>query len=261
MPNRLTAHRRKEIASLSRKKHRDRLGQFLIEGVRAVEAAVTAQAPLVDLLVSVDAQAEARVQALLAEVAVPVYVTPERDLARLSDVQTSQGVLAVARARLFPEARLATLETVLALDGVQDPGNVGAVIRTAAWFGIDAVLAGPDTADLFHPKVVRATMGGLWDVHLAQTADLPAQLDYLHEHGFACYGADLQGTPVGAWKPRRPSALVLGSEAHGLAPGVRARLTERIAIAGAPQHAATESLNVAVAAGILVYAWTGGGEA
>ena len=258
MPARLTARRRKEIASLTRKKHRDHLGQFLIEGVRAVEAAVAAGAPLVELLVSETVQAEARVQVLLAEVAVPVYVVPERDLARLSDVQTSQGLLAVACPRLLPEAHLETLDTVLALDGVQDPGNAGAVIRTAAWFGVEAVLAGPGTADLFQPKVVRATMGGLWDVHLAQTADLPAQLAHLRRHGFACYGADLHGTPVQAWRPRRPSVLVLGSEAHGLASGVQTLLAERVCIAGATQRTATESLNVAVAAGILIYAWMGG---
>ena len=257
MPARLTARRRKEIASLTRKAHRDRLGQLLIEGVRAVEAAVAAGAPLVDLLVSDAAQAEARVQALLAEADVPVYVLPERELARLSDVQTNQGVLAAARPRLFPEARLATLDTILALDGVQDPGNVGTVIRTAAWFGVEAVLAAPGTADFFQPKVVRATMGSLWDVHLAQTADLPAQLAHLHEHGFACYGADLDGTPVQTWQPRRPSVLVLGSEAHGLSPAVQTLLAEHVAIAGAIGRAATESLNVAVAAGILVYGWMG----
>ena len=257
MPAHLTARRRKEIASLTRKSHRDRLGQLLIEGVRAAEAAVAADAPLVEVLVSETAQAEARVQALLAEVIVPVYILPERDLARLSDVQTSQGVLAVASPRRFPEARLTSLDTILALDGVQDPGNVGAVIRTAAWFGVDAVLAGPGTADFFQPKVVRASMGGLWDVHLTHTADLPAQLAQLHAYGFACYGADLHGTPVQRWRPRRPSVLVLGSEAHGLTSDVQALLAERIAIAGATERAATESLNVAVASGILVYAWMG----
>jgi len=100
-------------------------------------------------------------------------------------------------------------------------------------------------------------MGGLWDVHLAQTPDLPATLARLREHGFTCYGADLHGTPVQTWTPRRPSVLVLGSEAHGLSPGVQACLAERIAIEGAAARAGTESLNVAVAAGILVYAWMG----
>ncbi len=254
---RLTARRNKEIASLARKKHRDRLGQMLVEGVRAVEAAVASQASLVDLVITEAVQQQARVQALVAQAGVPVYVVPEHVLARLSDVQTSQGVLAVACTRLVPEAHLSALATILALDGVQDPGNVGAVIRTAAWFGVDALLAGPGTADVFQPKVVRAAMGGLWDMHLAQTPDLPALLARLQEHGFACYGADLHGTPVEAWRPRRPSVLVLGSEAHGLSPGVQACLAERVAIAGAAARTGTESLNVAVAAGILVYAWMG----
>lgn len=257
MPASLTARRSKEIASLHRKKHRDRLGQVLIEGVRAVEAAVAARVSLVDVVMAETMQHDARVQAFMAQVTVPVYVVPASVLARLSEVQTSQGVLAVARQTLVPEAHLTTLTTILALDGVQDPGNVGAVIRTAAWFGVEAVLAGPGTADVFQPKVVRAAMGGLWDVHLAQTADLPATLVRLREHGLACYGADLQGTSVHTWMPRRPSVLVLGSEAHGLSPGVQARLAERIAIAGAASRAGTESLNVAVAAGILMYAWMG----
>ncbi|MFQ5569631.1 MAG: TrmH family RNA methyltransferase [Rhodothermales bacterium] len=257
MPDRLTARRRKEIASLARKKHRERLGQMLIEGVRSVEAAVAAGAPLVDLVVTEAAWEDARVQALVNAVEVPVYVVPGQDVARLSDVQANQGLLAVARPRRLAEAQLATLHTILALDGVQDPGNVGTLIRTAAWFGTDAVLAGPGTADVFNPKVVRAAMGGLWDVHMAQTGDLGACLAGLQQHGFACYGADLQGTPVAAWAPRRPSVLVLGSEAHGLSPDVRAHLDERVAVTGASRRVGTESLNVAVAAGILVYQWLG----
>lgn len=259
MPAHLTARRSKEIASLVRKKHRDRLGQVLVEGVRAVEAAVAAQVPLVDLVIAEAAQQTERVQALVAQAGVPVYVVPEATLARLSDVQTSQGVLAVARPSLMDEARLAACQTVLALDGVQDPGNVGAVVRTAAWFGVEAVVAGPGTADLFQPKVVRAAMGGLWDVRLAQTDALPATLARLKAQGMACYGADLQGTPVHTWQPRRPAVLVLGSEAHGLTPAVQALLDERLVIAGADARAGTESLNVAVAAGILVYAWMGRG--
>ncbi len=256
--NRLTARRSKEIASLAKKKHRERLGRMLVEGVRSVEAALAAGAPLVEILVTEAALAKARVQALVEAAGVPVYALAQREMARLSDVQTSQGVLAVARTTRFPESRLATLDAVLALDGVQDPGNVGAVIRTAAWFGADAVLAGPGTADLFNPKTVRAAMGGLWDVRLARTDDLAAALGGLRRHGFACYGADLDGTAAHAWTPRRPSVLVLGSEAHGLSPPVRALLDERVAIRGAPRRAGTESLNVAVAAGILVYAWLGG---
>jgi len=253
----LSNRRSKEIASLARKKYRERLGQLLIEGVRSVEAAVEADAPLVELIVSEAAQEDERVQAFVQAAAVPVHTVSEHDLGKLSDVQTSQGVLAVARIKLLPEDRLSSCPTILALDGVQDPGNVGTLIRTAAWFGARAVLAGPGTADVFNPKVVRATMGGLWDVPLARTDDLATTLTRLQKAGFSCYGADLEGTSAARWTPRNPSVLVLGSEAHGLSPDVQALLDEHIAIQGAPRREGTESLNVAIAGGILVYAWLG----
>jgi TrmH family RNA methyltransferase len=251
----LPERRRKEIASLVRKKYRERLGQFVVEGLRSVQAALDARAPLVELVVADTVQRDARVQALLAQAAVPAFVLPVRAFERLSAVQTSQGTLAVARATPFPAASLAGLQAVLVLDGVQDPGNVGTVMRTAAWFGVDALLAGPGTADYYNPKVVRAAMGGLWDLHLAGTDDLAGSLRRLQAAGFGLYGADLEGTEAAAWQPRRPSALVLGSEAHGLSPGVARVLDERIVIAGASRSLGAESLNVAVAAGILIYQW------
>lgn len=251
----LSTRRRKEIAALARRRDRDRLGQLLIEGVRSLEAAVAAEAPLVEVLLTPATRTDPRVAALLQQVHVPVHVLPEADLARLSAVETSAGVLAVARTRLFPTDQLPTLRTLLALDGVQDPGNVGAVLRVAAWFGLEAVLAGPGTADFFHPKVVRAAMGGLWDVHLTTTEDLPTTLDRLAGEGWHLYGADLHGTAVQDWHPASPAVLVLGSEAHGLSAPVQARLHDRIAIPGHPRRRGTESLNVAVATGILVQAW------
>lgn len=255
MPPVLTARRRKEIASLARKKHRQQLGQMLVEGVRSVEAAILVGAPVVEVVVSENAMKDSRVQAMLQKTEVSVYVLPEREIARLSDVQASQGVLAVTRMPLCSEKELAGAATILALDGVQDPGNVGTLIRTAAWFGIDAVLAGAGTADLFQPKVVRSAMGGLWEVQLAQTTHLSETLMRLQQQGMVCYGADLEGMPASAWQPQHPSILVMGSEAHGLSPQVDAQLDERVAIGGSSHRVGTESLNVAVAAGVLMYLW------
>ena len=253
----LSNRRIKEIASLSRKKYRERLGELLVEGVRSVEAAVEAGAPLVEIVVTEAARADSRVADLMAASRAPVAVVDGGTMDRLSDVQTSQGVLAIARINRLDEGALLHQPTILALDGVQDPGNVGTLIRTVAWFGAGAVLAGPGTADLFQPKVVRAAMGGLWDVHLAQTDDLGTSLSRLQQAGFACYGATMEGVPVQQWQPERPSVLVLGSEAHGLSAKVREVLNACVAIRGAPHRAGAESLNVAVAGGILVYAWLG----
>jgi TrmH family RNA methyltransferase len=262
--------------------------------VRAVASALAAGAPLVDLVVDADGvdadgvgadgvgadarAADPAVQALADRAAargLPVYATDAATLARLADVATSQGVLATVRTdRVDPGALPAYLDRqgrraprLLALDGVQDPGNVGTLVRTAAWFGADAVVAGPGTASLYGPKTVRAGMGGHWDLALSRAPDLAATLGHLRHLGWAVYGADMEGTPVRAWTPRRPSVLVLGSEAHGLSPAVQACLDEPVALPRAPSAepagsetdgAGVESLNVAVAGGILLHAWLGG---
>jgi TrmH family RNA methyltransferase len=153
--------------------------------------------------------------------------------------------------------RLPADATLLLLDGVQDPGNVGTLLRTGAWFGADAVAAGPGTAGLYGPKVMRAAAGGHWALSLTRTDQPGELLDTLRRSGWGLYGADLQGVPADDWAPQRPSALVLGSEAHGLSPAVLDRLDTPVSLPGAPHRPAAESLNVAVAGGILVYEWLG----
>jgi TrmH family RNA methyltransferase len=176
-------------------------------------------------------------------------------------VQTHQGVLGVVERRLTdPQAipdRVADDGMVLLLDGVQDPGNAGTILRTAAWFGVDAVVAGPGTAGWYGPKVMRAAAGGHWDATLARTDTPGALLDRLRKAGCALYGADLHGVSARDWAPERPSVLVLGSEAHGLSVAVLDRLDTPVALPGAAHRAGAESLNVAVASGILVYEWIG----
>lgn len=248
----MTRQRLKEIASLTRRKGRGGLGQFLVEGVRSVEAAVEAGAPLVEVLVTAEGAETPRVAALLDRVGAPVHRVSAQDLERVGDAKTGQGVVAVSR-RVVAEDLGGAPGPVLVLDGVQDPGNVGALVRTAAWFGVGTVLSGPDTADFEGPKAVRAAMGGLWDVRLVRVADLGAALDALAARGAALWGADLDGVALADWPGRDEAALVVGSEAHGLSGPVRARLAGRVSIPGG--GVGVESLNVAVAAGILMHAW------
>jgi TrmH family RNA methyltransferase len=230
-----------------------------VEGPRAVASALDAGAPLVDLVVSTSAQNDTAVQDCLRRASVPVYTTDDDTLDRLADTYSPQGLLAVAETRYADADRLAEVlpaaHTVLALDRVQDPGNVGTLLRTAAWFGADAVVAGSGTAGLYGPKVMRAGAGGHWDLTLARTDDLAGTLGHLQAAGSTCYGADLQGTRAEAWSPPRPSTLVMGSEAHGLRPATQAALDATVALPGSPARRGTESLNVAVAGGILIYEW------
>lgn len=263
----LSNRRRKEITALHRRKYRVRQGQTIVEGARAVEAAVAAGAPVTDVVFSAGFAGRSDASVLLDRLAatrpgeeVDVWTVDDEEMAELSGVATSQGVLAVVDRQYVDVADLAASTaddaTILALDGVQDPGNVGTIVRTAAWFGATAVVAGPGTAGLYGPKVMRAAMGGQWDVGLGRTDALGDALDRFRRSGFQIYGADLYGTDARAWGPRHPSVLVLGSEAHGLSAAVLDRVDEPIAIPGAAHRQGAESLNVAVASGILVYEWT-----
>jgi TrmH family RNA methyltransferase len=261
MPDPLSNRRRKAIAALTRRRGRRRHDQTLIEGRRALDAALAAGAPLVDCVVTARALDDPEVQSLLDRLSVPVYTTDAETMAQITDVATPQGLVAVVERRLVPADtlldRLPPDATLLLLDGVQDPGNVGTLLRTAAWFGADAVAAGPGTAGLYGPKVMRAAAGGHWALHLTRTDRPGPLLDSLRRNGWGLYGADLQGVPADDWVPHVPSALVLGSEAHGLSPAVLDRLDTPVSIPGAPHRPAAESLNVAVAGGILVYEWLG----
>jgi len=152
MPDPLSNRRRKAIASLTRRRHRRRHNQTLIEGRRALDAALDGEAPLVDCVVTHDALDNPEIQALLERLSVPVYVTDADTMAHLTDVTTPQGIVAVVERRLmdaasFPD-HLGPDATLLLLDGVQDPGNVGTLLRTAAWFGALDIseLSGADIA-------------------------------------------------------------------------------------------------------------------
>jgi TrmH family RNA methyltransferase len=261
MPTPLSNRRRKAIAGLTRRRARRRTNQTLIESRRALDAALDADAPLVDCVVTEAALGDPEVQSLLDRLSVPVYTTDADTLATLTDVPSPQGLVATVERRLVsPDDLPDTLgpdATLLLLDGVQDPGNVGTLLRTAAWFGADAVAAGPGTAGLYGPKVMRAGAGSHWSLHLARLDPPGPFLDRLRRAGWGLYGADLQGVSAQAWTPSRPSALVLGSEAHGLSPAVLDRLDTPVSLPGAPHRPAAESLNVAVAGGILVYEWIG----
>ena len=174
--------------------------------------------------------------------------------AKLSDAVNDQGVIAVAAIPEVDDDSLMGVSRLVVLDGVQDPGNVGTIVRCGAWFGFDAVLAGPGTADFFNPKTVRSMAGAMWDLSLHQTDDLVSTLGILKAADVSVVGTSLTGEGVGDWHPTSRMALILGSEAHGLSASVAALTDTLVRIEGGGRHGrGVESLNVAVAAGILMH--------
>jgi len=168
---------------------------------------------------------------------------------RISAMKTPQGVVAVCRipTRETP-ADLGTHSLVLALDDVQDPGNLGTIIRVADWFRVRTILASRNTVDAFNPKVVQATMGALArvEVHYVDLADTLAKA--------AATGTPICGTLLDGETLSRSGIVVMGNEGNGLSQQVRALLTHRLLIPPYPASDAdsVESLNVAMATGIVL---------
>ena len=145
---------------------------------------------------------------------------------------------------------IGTNSVVVALDIIGDPGNLGSIIRSADWFGVQAVLLGRQSVDLYNPKVVRSTMGSIFHLPIVQDLDLLAALSHARELGYTIYGADTEGeTHFDKVRFAQRSVIVLGNEAWGLSDAVRKLTDVRVAIR---RYGSAESLNVGVACGILL---------
>jgi TrmH family RNA methyltransferase len=241
---------------LRRRKARERARLFVAEGVRTVEELLRSTLQIRGVLVAPQLAEAPRGAALLAALADRADVErtelPERDFASAAETESPQGVLAIAE---IPERSLATFSelesmTLLVLDAVQDPGNVGTIVRTSAALGATATIALPGTVDLWNAKVVRSGMGTHFfhPAFHATAADLET---FLAATGAKLWGADARGEQVGARPRPARLALAVGNEGNGLTGEIRNRADALVALPISPD---VESLNVAVAAGILLHA-------
>lgn len=180
-----------------------------------------------------------------------VHLVERRLLDRIADTRSPQGVVAIGELRNADLDDLASASTVVVLDGVQDPGNVGAIVRVAAAVAADGVVCATGCADPFSPKAVRASAGTLGALDLVTDVDALDCLRRLGEFGFWRVGMTVGGDPdVQGRDPSQPLALVLGGEGAGLTDAVIGEVDQQLTIAMAHP---VESLNVAVTAGIVLY--------
>jgi len=225
-----------------------------VEGVRTVEELSRSALAIHGVLVApqlADAPRGAALRASLRDRGVEILDVSAQEFASAAETESPQGVLAIAA---VPPHSLDTLvlppcARIVVLDAVQDPGNVGTIIRTAAALGAAAVVAMPGTVDLWNAKVVRSAMGA--GFFLPTVACTWNALDaFRHRESFALWGADAAGTPLHELKPADRLALVVGNEGAGLSDDARGRVDR---LAALPIASTVESLNVAVATGILLY--------
>ncbi|MFI5210880.1 MAG: TrmH family RNA methyltransferase [Gemmatimonadales bacterium] len=242
------------IRDLRLRRGRERRGLALAEGVRLVEEAVQAGIGIRLAAVAPALEGTPRGRALkvrLEAAGVELHQVDDRALAGLADTEHPQGIVAVIEPRTWSleQVPLGARAVVLVLDGVQDPGNVGTMIRTALGLGTSAVVALKGTAELTSPKVLRATMGAVFRLPCVASDD-ETFLPWAARHHLGLWLADAGGTSLRSWRPTRPLALVVGNEGAGVRDTLAGVAAGRV---GIPLQPGAESLNVAVAAGILLY--------
>ncbi|HEX6308094.1 MAG TPA: RNA methyltransferase [Longimicrobiales bacterium] len=252
----LSRNQASRVIALHHRRGREKNGEFLVDGVRLAEdlldSGIVPRLALISPSLEDTGRGRDLARRLRARMAT-LDVT-DAELARLATTETTQGVLVVAAIPrpVLADAPIPAGSLVVVLDAVQDPGNFGTIVRSADAFGAALIAALPGTVDPWNPKVVRSAAGSSLRVPIIATT-LESLLPHLRAHGCALFGADMSGESVEDVDGGGSVALALGNEGAGLGGPVRAACDRLLSV---PIRGAAESLNVGVAAGILMYLLT-----
>lgn len=200
-----------------------------------------------------DAQLKKRLRELDAEGRLPVFLVTDEVLRKIADTQTPQGIVCVLKQKHYTLEQLITKKNPLlvVLEDLQDPGNLGTILRTGEGAGITGVIMSKDTVDLYNPKTIRATMGSVYRVPFVYAEDLKQVLATLKEAGITSYAAHLKGTKYyDSFDFRKGTAFLIGNEGNGLQTETAEQADAYLKI---PMEGKLESLNAAVATSILMY--------
>ncbi len=244
----LSKNKIKLIQSLNRKKNRDELGVFLVEGNKMVEEAIRSGFEIELLVCTTDfvnqhPNIEKRTKELIE--------TDNESISKSSLLQNPQDALAIVRQQKnnSPDIDFRK-ELCLALDFIQDPGNLGTILRIADWYGITHIICSENTVDVFNPKVVQASMGAIFRINTRVT-ELSDFIKNSVEKGIPVYGTFLEGENIYQEKLSPNGIIVLGNEGNGISEPISRLVTQKLLIPNFSTHEnKPESLNVAIAAAI-----------
>jgi TrmH family RNA methyltransferase len=236
----------KYIQSLSHKKFREEEGVFIVEGVKMVNELIAEFPSQIIHIYALQNWVDQHPE--LASLNRPYSIISEQELGRISHLTTANEVLCLVSIPKLQEDISKPSGITLVLDQIQDPGNLGTIIRTCDWFGIHHIICSTDTVDAYNPKTVQSAKGSLLRVKIAYT-ELSTFFSAIKE--VPVYAAVLGGESIQEVKFRKPAVLIIGNEANGISAEVLSYATEKIAI---PKLGKAESLNAAIASAIIISA-------
>ena len=243
----------KHVKKLKEKKYREEYGEFIIEGIKMIEEAINEQAKIKQIVVCEDCKNSGAIPSeLLYEIAKYecIYVS-EKVFIQMTDVSNPQGILAVIDKTGNREASIDfKADLFLLLDNIQDPGNMGTILRTADSINLKQILVSKGTSDVYNPKVVRSTMGAIFRVKVIECEDLIKTIKELKKHKIQVYATDLKTDKSIYDVDYKKTAIIIGNEANGVSSEILNVSDMKIKI---PMKGKTESLNAAVATSIILY--------
>lgn len=241
----------KLLRKLNRKKYREKEQRFIVEGERSVEQVVE------NGLVEVETVFVLEGKAVSDQLSAISALVEEDVFSEVADTDNPQGILAVCKMpkEINPEELAEESGIIVATDAIQDPGNLGTILRTAAWFGAKALIAGKGSVDVYHPKVVRSTAGATGSIPVI-TGELEEIFEELEKSGWEILlldGGD-ESVNLGSVQPTPKTVLVVGNEGNGISEKLLNSRRKKIRIESAPGQEKVESLNAAVALSIALWA-------
>ena len=242
----------KNIRKLKEKKFRNQNNEYIVEGIKMIKEAIVEEA-VIKLIVICEENVNSGVidKKLLYEIAKYecIYVS-KKIFDLISDVQTPQGILAVIEKDNSEEKIDYKQEIIVVLDGIQDPGNLGTILRTIDSVGLNQVIVSKETADAYNPKVVRSTMGAIFRVNIIESENLKDTLKNMKKHKYKVMATSLETDNSIYDVDYTKKVLVIGNEANGVSKEILDIADEKIKI---PMLGKTESLNASVATGVILY--------
>ena len=242
----------KNIRKLKEKKYRDLNNEYIVEGIKMIREAINEKA-VIKLIVLCEENANngAIDKKLLYEIAKYecIYVN-KKIFSLISDVQNPQGILAVIEKNNSEENIDYKQDVIVVLDGIQDPGNLGTILRTIDSAGLNQVIVSKETADSYNPKVVRSTMGAIFRVNIIESDNLLDTLKNMKKHKYKIMATSLETENSIYDVDYNKKVIVIGNEANGVSQEILDYADEKIKI---PMLGKTESLNASVATAIILY--------
>jgi TrmH family RNA methyltransferase len=255
-PEHISANVLKNIRKLTQKKYRQLANSFIIEGKKIINEALNCNWEIETIIATkefIDNRANDSLNGSIKRTHVSFFEIAPKELNTITDTESAQGIVAIVKMK-FPDVNKNKLfekqkATIVILDRVTDPGNLGTIIRTCDWFGVDSIILGKNSIELYNPKVVRSTMGAIFHLPIFCEVELQDFLIRMKDKQFKIITTVLNGESVASFSFPKKVAFMFGNESHGISKLLLDASDIKLTI---PKFGEIESLNVSVACGIVL---------